>query len=118
MGDEDIAEAMAGLRSDPPASIAGITVESVTDFLLGVDERPSYLGATNLIELDLGGVGRVLARPSGTEPKLKIYVDLTTPFPSDGAWQTAEESLSARANQVGESLRSWLENPMIGSESD
>ncbi len=116
-GDQDIAEAMARLRSEPPASIAGISVGSVTDFLVGVDERPTYLGATNLIELDLGDVGRVLARPSGTEPKLKIYVDLTTPFPSDDAWQIAEESLSAKASQVGESLRSWLENPMIGSGS-
>ena len=117
-GGDDIAEAMAGLRSEPPSSIAGIAVESFIDFSVGVNERPSYLGATNLIELDLGDVGRVLARPSGTEPKLKIYVDLTTPFPDDGAWLAAEESLLAKANRVGESLQSWLENTMIHSGSD
>ncbi|RLE15792.1 MAG: phospho-sugar mutase [Actinobacteria bacterium] len=115
---DDIAEAMAELRSEPPASIAGIAVESVTDFLIDVNERPRYLGSTNLIELDLGDLGRVLARPSGTEPKLKIYVDLTSPFPADGAWQRAEDSLSARAKQVGESLHSWLENTMTVSGAD
>jgi phosphomannomutase len=117
-GSDDIAEAMAHLRSQPPASIVGIAVESVTDFSVGANERPSYLGTTNLIELDLGDVGRVLARPSGTEPKLKIYVDLTTPFPDDGAWLTVEESLSERANRVGESLASWLKDTMTGSAAD
>jgi phosphomannomutase len=53
-------------------------------------------------------MGRVLARPSGTEPKLKIYVDLTTPFPADGAWQKAEGTLKTQANAVGEDLATWL----------
>jgi phosphomannomutase len=54
----------------------------------------------------------VLARPSGTEPKLKVYVDLTTDYPSDGAWLTAESSLLATANEVGQALASWLESSM------
>ncbi len=39
-------------------------------------ERHDHLGAQDLIELTLGEQGRMLVRPSGTEPKLKIYVDL------------------------------------------
>ena len=112
-GAREIAAAMASLRSDPPSSIGGIPVESVVDFAIGADDRPSYLGATNLIEIDLGEMGRVLARPSGTEPKLKIYVDLTTSFPADGAWQPIEASLTVQANGVGEALALWLEKTMM-----
>jgi phosphomannomutase len=111
-GAEDIAAAMATLRRDPPSSLKSAQVVRVVDFSTGADARPSYLGATNLIELDLGETGRVLARPSGTEPKLKIYVDLTATFPTDGAWQVAEASLSAQASAVGEELASWLSDTM------
>jgi len=103
---------MAVLRSEPLSSISGISIVSVTDFLVDAEERESYLGETNLIELDLGDVGRVLARPSGTEPKLKIYVDLRTDFPADGGWVPAEETLARRAGEVGKYLADWLEFAM------
>ena len=111
-GSEDISAAMTRLRTDAPASLEGIDVVGVTDYTVGADSRPSYLGTTNLIELDLGAAGRVLARPSGTEPKLKVYVDLTTDYPVDGAWLTAEAALLATANEVGQALASWLEASM------
>jgi phosphomannomutase len=87
------------------------------DYAIGAEHRPSYLGSTNLIELDLGDMGRVLARPSGTEPKLKIYVDLTAPYPEDGAWQSAETSLKGRAGEVGEDLASWLKGAMSAKQT-
>jgi len=111
-GAEEISMAMAQLRNEPPSSIGGIPVEAVVDYLVGDDERPSYLGATNLIVLDLGDSGRVLARPSGTEPKLKVYVDLNTGFPADGSWVQTEESLTVRATVVGEDLARWLDRAM------
>jgi phosphomannomutase len=109
-GPERIAAAMEALRSEPPASLAGQSVVGTTDFLEGADARPRYLGATNLIELDLGPSGRVLARPSGTEPKLKIYVDLTAPYPDSGDWFGAEAKLRGTADNVGEALADWLKN--------
>jgi phosphomannomutase len=111
-GAEEIAQAMSLLRSEPPSSVGGIRVEEVVDYAIGAEHRPSYLGSTNLIELDLGDMGRVLARPSGTEPKLKIYVDLTASYPEDGAWQSAEISLKAQAVEVGEDLAVWLKGAM------
>jgi phosphomannomutase len=112
-GSDDISTAMTRLRTEPPASLAGIEVIGVTDYSVGAESRPNYLGATNLIELDLGATGRVLARPSGTEPKLKVYVDLTTDYPEDGAWLTAESSLLETADEVGRYLASWLEASML-----
>ena len=116
-GAEEIAQAMSLLRSEPPSSVGGIRVEDVVDYAIGAEDRPSYLGSTNLIELDLGDMGRVLARPSGTEPKLKIYVDLTASYPEDGAWQSAETSLKGRAGEVGEDLASWLKGAMSAKQT-
>ena len=107
-GVDDIARAMAALRADPPSEIAGQPVAAVTDYARGDADRPRYLGATNLLELDLGSLGRALARPSGTEPKLKVYVDLTTPHPDHGDWIGAEADLARDASTIAETLASWL----------
>jgi phosphomannomutase len=56
-------------------SIAGATVTEVTDFRTGADTRPAWLGEHDLVAFTLDE-GRVMIRPSGTEPKCKIYVDV------------------------------------------
>lgn len=111
-GIEEIAAAMEALREDPPTEIAGYPIVGVRDFLVDVESRPRYLGATNLIELDLGESGRVLARPSGTEPKLKVYVDLSGPFPESGDWLGAENQLTETAKGVAQTLGDWLAEQM------
>ncbi len=52
------------------------TVERVVDHRTVGDDAPPWLGPTPLVVWHLDGGGRVLVRPSGTEPKLKVYVDL------------------------------------------
>jgi phosphomannomutase len=111
-GPETISAMMDALRSDSPTSIAGRDVVGTTDYLEGASHRPRYLGATNLMELDLGDAGRVLARPSGTEPKLKIYVDLAADFPASGDWMGAEASLLRDAETVGNDLADWLRSAL------
>ncbi len=111
-GAEDITAAMTALRAGGPTSIGGHAVVATTDFSVGAGDRPRYLGETNLIELDLGDVGRVLARPSGTEPKLKVYVDLTTPYPAHGDWVGAEADLARTAAATAEDLAGWLVDQM------
>ncbi len=76
-GMEQIGPMLDRLAATPPTDLDGFVVTGVVDYRQGADDRPRYLGATPLIDLDLGEAGRCLIRPSGTEPKLKIYVDLT-----------------------------------------
>lgn len=107
-GPELIDAAMATLRNEPPSQVAGRKVVGVTDFLEHAGDRPRYLASTNLIELDLGPAGRVLTRPSGTEPKLKIYTDLREPFPESEDWMGAQAVLVSEANDTGQALADWM----------
>jgi phosphomannomutase len=82
-GKARIAEIMDGLRSAPPASLAGARVHTIRDVQTGLatdtatgDTRPLGLPASNVLAFDLEGGGRVLARPSGTEPKVKFYFEV------------------------------------------
>ncbi|MGI8822283.1 MAG: phospho-sugar mutase [Acidimicrobiia bacterium] len=102
-GAAEIADAMLWLSEDPPSEVGGYQVSSVTDYTVGADLRPSYLGATPLVALDLGTAGRVLIRPSGTEPKLKIYVDLVDGV-GDGDPAATERSLLVRAGELGRAV--------------
>jgi phosphomannomutase len=68
---EEIGEAMERLRSAPPASIGGLAVEQVEDLLPGGALPPS-----DVLRFRLADGARLIARPSGTEPKLKLYLDV------------------------------------------
>src|SRR5690606_23236578 len=65
--------AMAALRAAPPATVAGRAVVAVADLIHGDPARG--LGPNDVITLHLEGA-RVVVRPSGTEPKLKCYVEV------------------------------------------
>jgi phosphomannomutase len=72
-------EIMAGLRATPPAALGGSPVRSVTDLAPGSAELPP----TDALILRLDGA-RVVLRPSGTEPKLKAYLEVTEPVAPGG----------------------------------
>lgn len=66
-----IAQVMARLRAEPPASVGGIRVERIEDLAAGFGELPP----SDVLRIVLDGGSRVMVRPSGTEPKLKVYLD-------------------------------------------
>ena len=103
-GAAEIAGAVDRVAADPPDSLGGDAVEAVTDFRLGADERPRYLGAAALVRFDLASGGRVLVRPSGTEPKLKIYVDLRSELAADSDWRESEPALLEAAGHAAAEL--------------
>ncbi|KAB1948521.1 phospho-sugar mutase [Brevibacterium linens] len=67
-----IATAMAKLRENPPATLAGSPVAEVHDLAAGYEGLPPTDGILLLSESN----SRVIVRPSGTEPKLKCYLEV------------------------------------------
>ncbi|AEW96168.1 MULTISPECIES: phospho-sugar mutase [Streptomycetaceae] len=75
-----IADAMARLRQRPPATLAGLTVTSAEDLSEGSDRLPPTDGLRyHLAGDDRVSGARVIVRPSGTEPKLKCYLEVVVP---------------------------------------
>jgi phosphomannomutase len=110
-GSEGLAEieaAMQRLTASPPEELAGRRVSRVTDFRAGQESRPRWLPNTSLVALDLEGGGRVLVRPSGTEPKLKIYVDLSVPVGDDERVGAKEEGATRDANALADATQSLV----------
>lgn len=84
-GSERIQQTMAGLRAAPPTRIGSYDVLATRDYQAqtlrrqdGSSERLD-LPRSNVLAFDLIGGSRVIARPSGTEPKIKYYFDLREP---------------------------------------
>jgi phosphoglucomutase len=77
-------EIMSGLRSNPPKEIAGLKVTAVRDYLKGTRtengrEEPTGLPVSDVLYFELEKGCWVCVRPSGTEPKIKLYVNANDP---------------------------------------
>jgi len=77
---EKAAKMMADLRANAPATIGGAAVSGIRDYkssiaknLVTGEEAVIALPKSNVLEFLLGEKGSVIARPSGTEPKVKFY---------------------------------------------
>ncbi|MGA4974129.1 MULTISPECIES: phospho-sugar mutase [Streptomyces] len=82
-----IANAMAALRERPPVALAGLTVVSAEDLTKGTEALPPTDGLRYHLEGDYRA--RVIVRPSGTEPKLKCYLEVVVPVAGADALPTA-----------------------------
>jgi phosphomannomutase len=97
----EIAAAMERLRSTPPTTLGGRAVESVEDLAAGTGDLPP----TDGLRYRLADGGRVVVRPSGTEPKLKCYLEVVVPVEGDdvgAARAAAADRLAALKVDVAE----------------
>ncbi|MGY5124878.1 phospho-sugar mutase [Streptomyces nigrescens] len=80
-----IADAMGRLRAQPPTALAGLTVTRADDLTQGTETLPPTDGLRYYLsgspEAGIEGA-RVVVRPSGTEPKLKCYLEVVVPVAS------------------------------------
>ncbi|MBP3262425.1 phospho-sugar mutase [Pseudobutyrivibrio sp.] len=83
-GLEKMQNIMASMRNDMP-EIGGVKVVKVNDYLKGIDGLPK----SDVIKFYLEGNGSVVVRPSGTEPKMKVYVSISA---ADETTAKAKES--------------------------
>ncbi len=86
-----IAAAMERLRANPPSMLGGHAVERVED----LSEGSATLPPTDGLRYTLSEGARVVVRPSGTEPKLKCYLEVVIPV-------TGDDVAAARTQATGE----------------
>jgi phosphomannomutase len=104
-----IARMIERLARNPPAELAGRAREGFVDYRDGAEQRAPWLGKSALFELTFAGSARALVRPSGTEPKLKVYADANAGIePSETAFSAAARA-KAEAESLAEQLSQWLE---------
>jgi phosphomannomutase len=112
---------MDALRASPPKSLAGDTVVARADYQTGVrtdvlmrTETPLLLPKSNVVTLELASGSRVIARPSGTEPKAKFYFDVRqevrTEDGADGAGR-ARARANAHMKRLTEAFLTALRPP-------
>ncbi|MCG6496438.1 phospho-sugar mutase [Kitasatospora sp. A2-31] len=94
-----IADAMRTLREQPPTVLAGLTVTRADDLTAGSADLPPTDGLRYYLAGEAVRSARIVVRPSGTEPKLKCYLEVVLPVASAadlaGARDRAAELLAA-----------------------
>ena len=102
-GKARMAEIMKNLRESPPKELGGLKVTAVRDYLAGTRtadgvEEPTGLPKSNVLYFELEAGCWVCVRPSGTEPKIKLYINACAP--------TKEEAneINERLHKAGEAL--------------
>lgn len=84
---------MTSLRTNPPREIAGRAVESVTDYL----REGTGLIPADVLAFQLSGDAKLIVRPSGTEPKLKLYLSVKGATEAEALSALAELTEAAKA---------------------
>jgi len=72
---DEIGRIMARLRAQLPTSIGGLAVMRIDDFAAGFEAFPP----SDILRFELEAGARAIVRPSGTEPKVKVYLDASAP---------------------------------------
>ena len=97
---DEIPATMEHLRGTPPTSLGGLAVERVDDLSLGSPELPP----TDGLRYTLAEGARVIVRPSGTEPKVKCYLEVVIPV-GDEDVDAARISAAGRLDAIKGDLR-------------
>ncbi|WP_061782050.1 phospho-sugar mutase [Microbacterium hominis] len=88
-----IGRIMSALRAAPPTRLGEVAVERIDDLLTGVDGFPPG----DVLRLWLDDGSRLIVRPSGTEPKLKAYLDVRGTSAADAQARLAALDAATRA---------------------
>jgi phosphomannomutase len=110
-GLEEIRAIMNGLRAAPPRKIGAHDVVAVSDYeaasrttLASGEVSKLTLPKSNVLAFDLAGGSRIIARPSGTEPKVKFYFDVREPVAEGEALAAAETRATGMMKALSEAF--------------
>lgn len=106
-GMQKMTDIMSSLRNSHPTDVAGFKVEEYSDYLNSVSknlltgkEETINLPKSNVLAYSLSGGGAAIVRPSGTEPKIKVYITSVGKNESD-AVKIADEMISSVVKTLG-----------------
>jgi len=106
-----IGATMARVLGSPPTTLLGSPVVEAVDLTLGTDEERLGLPPTEGLRLVAEDGTRVIVRPSGTEPKVKSYLEVVQPLDpdaSDDDVTTARAAARSRLEALKDELRGVL----------
>lgn len=105
-GMQKMADMMNDLRANPPKEIAGATVVKMSDYKLSVtkdtvsgEETEINLPKSNVLSFVLPDNSKVIVRPSGTEPKIKVYIT---------ACGNSREEATVKSEKIADSMSQIL----------
>ncbi|MGY0389126.1 phospho-sugar mutase [Nocardioides sp. WG-D5] len=99
-----IAAAMQRLRERPVTALAGAAVQQLDDLTTGIGGLPP----TDGIRYQLAGGSRVIVRPSGTEPKIKCYLEVVQPVADASALADARADAEIALGALKVDIRAAL----------
>ena len=102
-----ISTVMSRLRQESPTSIGGVSVARIDDLSKGSQQLP----ATDGIRYHLEDGSRVIVRPSGTEPKLKVYLEVIVAVEPPSGLAAARAEASGRLDRVRASMQGLTAAP-------
>lgn len=116
-GAKELRAIMANLRKDPPREIAGQVVLAVRDYQNQIrttaegETSPITLPKSDVLTFELASGSRIIARPSGTEPKAKFYFDIRETMKEGESLAAAE----ARAAETSKKLEEAFVRIAVGT---
>lgn len=111
-GQNEIKELMNNFRNNPPKQIASENVIIIKDYLLQKEKnlitheiKDIILPKSDVIQFITDKETKVSIRPSGTEPKIKFYIQIKSELPSINNYNEKLEELKFKAEQIKKSLK-------------
>ena len=111
-GAEEISAMMTNFRENPPVEIAGSKVKMIKDYktlkmkniATGTETTMEMPTTSNVLQFFTEDGTKISVRPSGTEPKIKFYIEVRGEMKSRADFDTAEAQATAKIDAVRASL--------------
>ncbi len=112
-GAEEIEQIMRDFRNDPPQQLAGHKVAVLKDYSV-LEAKDLHTGdvtnidlpaTSNVLQFILEDNSKVTVRPSGTEPKIKFYMEVKVPFEKKEDWDKVNKLADEKIEQIAKDLK-------------
>ena len=111
-GAEEIEQIMKDFRNDPPKELAGKKVAVLKDYAVleakdlatGDVTKIDLPASSNVLQFILEDNSKITVRPSGTEPKIKFYMEVKVPFENKEDWDKVNQLADEKIEKIAKDL--------------